>query len=626
MSATFSLINNCFWLNFTKCYRQNSQKNRFMKIRTAVFLFLPLTIWAYVKESVDIRNGIGKENIRKIHANGMIHYPSGSFEIVIHEIMADPDPPVSLPVVEYIELMNASDRDIASMGWKLSIGEKTVLLPPFLIENHACLIVCDAADSNLMKPYGAVLPVVSFPALKNEGQTLTLINEANDIVHSVSYSSSWYGNSLKSEGGWSLEMIDPENPCGQKENWSASEHYLGGTPGFKNSINRYNPDNSRPFLLRAATTSDSGLLVSFSEPLDITSTSYPFNYTVNRNVFHPYMAEPLPPDFASVQLTFPVKFSTSLVYELMVKDSVCDCAGNGLNDSYAEFGLSYFPDSFGLIINELLFDAHEGEEFVEIFNRSDRIIELSSLTLALMDEYTGAFTRKLHQYNSNFQLLPGEYTVITGSAADLQKYYTCKDPAAVIEADEPLNLPDQAGVLVLISNSATLIDCFFYDANLHLEMITDPEGVSLERLFADYATNNPDNWHSAAENAGFATPGYLNSQSILPDDSPVSSVWSEPEVFTPDNDGSDDLLAIFYHLDEPGSLANIMIFDSRGKLVRRLANNNLLGTEGCITWDGTNTEGALEKTGIYVIYSEILSENGKVRKYTHTCVLSKEIP
>ena len=61
----------------------------------------------------------------------------------------------------------------------------------------------------------------------------------------------------------------------------------------------------------------------------------------------------------------------------------------------------------------------------------------------------------------------------------------------------------------------------------------------------------------------------------VPAESHASSVWTEPDVFTPDNDGNDDFLAIFYHLDDPGSLANVMIFDSRGKLVRRLANNDM---------------------------------------------------
>jgi hypothetical protein len=357
-------------------------------------------------------------------------------------------------------------------------------------------------------------------------------------------------------------------PTGKIRN--ASDYYLGGTPGFKNSINRYNPDNNSPSILRAATTSDSGILVSFSEPLLISSVSDPFLYSVDHNIFHPSIAEPSGPDFSSVQLTFPIKFSSAIIYELMVQNSVCDCAGNRLPDSYTEFGMAFLPDSFDLVINEILFDAYGDEEFVEIVNRSDRIIELSSLALVLVDEYSGTFIRKLHEFNWNFQLLPRQYVAVTGSTTDLLKQYGCKVPSAIIETADELNLPDDEGMVALVQNLTTSVDCFFYDAGYHFELIRDPEGVSLERIFTDYPTNDPGNWHSAAEDAGFATPGYKNSQSILAAESDASSVWTEPEVFTPDNDGKDDFLAILYHLDG-GSLANVMIFDSRGRMVRRLA-------------------------------------------------------
>lgn len=595
-----------------------------MKIHAVIFLLLPLTIHAQVNESPENAIGNPPVNTAKNLTNRISHNQAGSFDIVINEIMADPDPPVSLPVAEYIELLNTSDMDITAQGWTLSIGEKMIPLPSFRIEKHAYLIVCEAGDSSLLNPYKPILPVKAFPALKNEGQILTLTDSTNDIIHTVSYSGRWYGNSLKSEGGWSLEMIDPKNPCGQQENWSASDHYLGGTPGFKNSINRSSPDNSNPYILRAATTSDSGILVSFSEPLLISSVSDPFIYSVDRNIFHPSLAEPLSPDFSSVHLTFPVKFSSGIIYELMVQNAVCDCAGNRLPDSYTEFGMAFLPDSFDLVINEVLFNARGDEEFIEIMNRSDRIIELSSLALVLMDEYTGIFIRVLHKFKGNFQLLPGQYMAVTGSKTDLLKQYGGKVPAAIIETDDALNLPDDEGTVALLQNLAVPIDRFFYDAGYHFELIRDPEGVSLERIFTDYPTNDPDNWHSAAEDAGFATPGYKNSQALLPAESDASTVWTEPEVFTPDNDGKDDVLAIMYHLDG-GSLANVMIFDSRGRLVRRLTNNTWLGAEGCLTWDGTNAAGNLAMAGLYVVYTEILSGNGIVRKFTNTCVLSKEL-
>jgi len=596
-----------------------------MKIHTIFFLFLSCILFLRVKgsEESNIANltwNCGNNAVKKITQPSTHPY-----DIVINEIMADPYPTVGLPDAEYIELLNTTDLDITALDWKMIVGDKVIPLPFFHLEKHAYLLICEAGDSILLNPYGTILPVLSLPALNNEGQTLTLTDMENNVIHSVSYSEKWYGNSLKSEGGWSLEIADPENPCGRQENWAASDHNQGGTPGCENSIYRSNPDIQRPLLLRAATTSDSCVLVSFSEPILVSSISDPFAYSVDRNVFHPSVAESLPPDFSSVRLSFPRPFNSFLTYELMVKNSVCDCVGNALADSYTEFGLASLPDSFDLVINEVLFDAPGDEEFVEIFNRSDRIIELASLSLVLMDGYTGDFTRKLYEFKWNFQLLPGQFVVITGNAPTLQQHYNCKVPAAVIEADDILNLPDKEGALALVRNSSMPVDCFFYDADYHFEPITDPEGISLERIFADYPTNDPDNWHSAAQDAGFATPGYKNSQSFLPAESPASSVWTEPEVFTPDNDGNDDVLSVFYRLEVSGSLANVIIFDSRGKLVRRLVNNDWLGTEGFLTWDGTNTIGALEKAGIYVIYTEILSEKGTVKKYTSTCVLSKDL-
>ena len=123
------------------------------------------------------------------------------------------------------------------------------------------------------------------------------------------------------------------------------------------------------------------MLVSFSEPLLISSISDPFIYSVDHNIFHPSLRNRYRLIIHRCNLLFRSNSVPSIVYELMVKDSICDCAGNRLSDSYTEFGLAFLPDSFDLVINEVLFDAREDEEFIEIINRSDRIIELSSLTL-----------------------------------------------------------------------------------------------------------------------------------------------------------------------------------------------------------------------------------------------------
>jgi hypothetical protein len=417
-------------------------------------------------------------------------------------------------------------------------------------------------------------------------------------------------------------MIDPENPCGRHDNWDGSNHYQGGTPGSENSVKRLNPDHTRPYLLRAATTSDTGLLVSFNESLICDIASDPTIYSVNQGIFHPSNVIPVPPDFSTLLLSFPVRFKQSRLYELMVKDAISDCSGNLLNDSYIGFGLACLPDSFDLIINEVLFNAYEDEEFIEIVNRSDKTVELSSLKIVLLDEFTGTLLKTLYEITWPFQLLPGQYAVVTRNAVVLQEHYFCSDPSTLIEATGMSAFPDEEGVIALLDNSYHVIDKFIYKSDFHFELITNTEGISLERLHCDSPTNDPDNWHSAAEDAGFATPGYKNSQSFSPVESFQSTVWLEPEVFTPDNDGNDDYLTLLYHFN-PGSMATVMVFDNRGNTVKLLANNVMLGEEGFLTWDGTNTNGTLVNAGIYVVCTEVVSENGNIEKYRNICVLAK---
>lgn len=585
-----------------------------MKIHPVIFLMLPLTICPPLIKTFQPDAHINADR-----------YNPGAYDIVINEVMADPEPVVNLPSVEYIELYNKTDDEIEMVEWSLTVGEKSIILPDIRIGKHDFLLICDAGDSSWLKPYGSVLPVKGLPALPNKAGILTLTAHPGEVIHSVYYSNRWFSNALKAEGGWSLELKDPDNPCGGLDNWDGSDHYLGGTPGFTNSLACLNPDDIKPDLYRAATTSDSGLLITFNEPMMFSGVSDPFLYTVNREIYHPLTAEPVPPDYHSVNLTFNDKFKPFTVYELMVKEEINDCAGNSLAKRYAEFGLALNPDSFDLIINEVLFDALDEEEFVEVMNRSEKILELSSLKFLLMDGYTGSILKMLAEISGNFQLLPGHYAVVTRNATMLKDHYHCSYPAAIIEDPEMGALPDREGRIALADKTFKVIDQFTYNAAYHHGMIKDPEGVSLERLHRDFPTNDPDNWHSAAEDAGFATPGYENSQSFSPDETFQASVRVIPEIFTPDNDGKDDFLALAYQFDNPGIIASVMIFDNQGRLVKQLAKNALLGIEGFFTWDGTDDEGKPEKAGIYLVYTEVFSAKGGLHQYKNICVLAREL-
>ncbi len=69
-----------------------------------------------------------------------------------------------------------------------------------------------------------------------------LSDSSGNFIHGVEYSSAWYGDKLRENGGWSLEMIDTDSPFYTAGNWEASSSAKGGTPGKINSASRRNPD------------------------------------------------------------------------------------------------------------------------------------------------------------------------------------------------------------------------------------------------------------------------------------------------------------------------------------------------------------------------------------------------
>jgi hypothetical protein len=138
-------------------------------------------------------------------------------------------------------------------------------------------------------------------------------------------------------------------------------------------------------------------------------------------------------------------------------------------------------------------------------------------------------------------------------------------------------------------------------------------------------TNETSSWQSAAQAAGFATPTAINSQYMEPGVAEDSFEILE-EVFSPDGDGFNDVLLIDYNLPEDGYIANIIIFDSMGRKVRRLASNFTLGTSGTLKWDGVTDANTKAPVGAYVIFIETFTVKENVKKdlkhYKKTCVVA----
>lgn len=545
------------------------------------------------------------------------------FDIVIDEIMADPSPQVSLPNIEYVEIKNVSGHDINLQGWKLSTSSATSgAFANYLLPADSFLVITTTGSAAFFTGYGRVLGVASFPALTNEGTILNLIGKDGRIIHFVSYNLSWYQNAVKEDGGWSLEMIDTHNPCTGQSNWKASVDNSGGTPGKKNSIDAVNKDDKAPKIKNIYARDNSTIVLQFDEAIDSSTAVQLSHYVSNPSISINSVAISST-DFTEVHINLNTALNTATIYTISVS-GIKDCAANASTTTEVKLGLPQDAIASEIVINEILFNPKpDAYDYVEFYNRSNKIIDASKLYIGNRNS-SGAISSLKKLNEQPVYIFPGGYLVITEDANSLQKNYLVKNPDAVFIISSLPSFPDDKGTVVLTNFQGIVIDELSYLDDWHFALITNAEGVALERVDPDKPTQDAGNWHSAASTVNYGTPTYKNSQ-YKQTDNINATVEVTPKAFSPDNDGIDDIATINYQINETGYVANITIFDVSGRMVRHLVKNATLGLKGSWNWDGLDEKGQKLLIGNYIIYTEMFNLQGKKKQFKNVVVLARRL-
>lgn len=518
-------------------------------------------------------------------------------DIVINEFLPRVTPSVGLPEYQFVELYNRSDKYLHLDGWKLSdnnssgtIGDAWLFPGEYIV-----LIPASAAES-----YPTATVVSGWAQLNLTGDEIHLETPDGFLVDELTYTNNWYKDEDKKMAGWSIERINPDLACSGADNWRASVHPNGGTPGEENSVFDNTPDTEEPSVLDVVIISDTSLKITFSEMMDslsLMNADFTASYALveeERQVSGRYPTE--------IIIVFE-EIEKGVAYSFTFGD-FSDCSGNS-SFYEGEFLVPQTAELGDLIINEILFNPLTGgSDFVEIYNRSERYIDLIGWELANSKDDTIA-NHKAITYN--YILAPKDYVVITKDSTFQLMNYPMAVPGKFIEISALPAYNNDESTVYLIYND-TVMDEVSYDENWHFSLLNSKKGVSLERFSADEPSNSPANWHSASETVGFATPGGQNSQAMFVDNT-GGTITLSSNTFSPDGDGFEDVLLIHYEVSGPDLLGDLVVYDDKGRKIKTLMERELLGQNGTIKWEGTRDDGTKASIGPHIILFEVFDLN-----------------
>ncbi|MBN1446980.1 MAG: lamin tail domain-containing protein, partial [Bacteroidetes bacterium] len=274
-------------------------------------------------------------------------------------------------------------------------------------------------------------------------------------------------------------------------------------------------------------------------------------------------------------------------------------------------------DRYAVIINEILFEPlPENSEWVELFNRSDTIVDISNFALAGAPASSGK--RSMLRFPDNIPpLRSGQHAVIAADSSILTRFPglgLVTEHPCIILGRSSLGLGNSGDEILLLDEDGKVIDSIAYDATWHHPFLASTAGRSLELLHPTLHGNGSHGWGSCTDPLG-GTPGRRNSiHSIIPPEKcdGDARLSISPIPFSPDGDGFEDYCIITCTAPTALSQARLRLYDVNGRTVRTLVNNAPMGRSFAAVWDGLDDDGRRVRIGPYVALLELLDASKNI--------------
>jgi hypothetical protein len=214
------------------------------------------------------------------------------------------------------------------------------------------------------------------------------------------------------------------------------------------------------------------------------------------------------------------------------------------------------------------------------------------------------------------------------------RLYPDIDPGSLAERSDFPSLANNESMLILLDQSQRIIDRAIYNPDWHYPYLDETTGVSLERIDPDASGLLQSNWFSASSTPSIpeyrdrrfapafsCTPGLPNSQSLNHTSPPLNKPhFSLQKSHVYANTLSDpEAIVVHYTFPESGWFVSLTVFDSRGRVIRKVWPLELAGLEGSMAWDGLDREAKQVPDGIYLIVVEYRHPLGISGRWKRGC-------
>lgn len=423
-------------------------------------------------------------------------------DIIITEILPDPNPIVGMPEVEFVELYNRSNKVIDLAKYSLTDGNTIGTVGTYtLLPEHYVVLLPESALEQYIQNTPNVVPVKNFPTLNNGGETISLLDSSKHKIDSISYDLTWYHDDDKQSGGWSIERQDLNNFCFDQENWKASTSIIGGSPGLQNTVYTTRLDSIAPELVSVFVENENAILLQFNEKVNESNLNQiTFSIQPSLDLQHTEFSSA---NYKEVRLQFTQPMTTGQPYRLRL-NGVSDCSGNVMATDFISepFGLSSKAVWKEIIINEIMVDPSPARslpeaEYIEIYNRSSKLINLQNWTLKDNGNPISLGSKTI---------LPDSFLILC--SAQQEQHF--KQYGETLSVSSFPTLSNSGETLTMRNAEGVLIDSINYYNTWYNDVDRQDGGWSLELIDQQNICAEEINWSASEDDAG-GTPGKKNS-------------------------------------------------------------------------------------------------------------------